>query len=96
MPWRRLCVTHRRLDGVVDDLLSTIKRGGERERVLVFEALTLLWVTCGHGEDTQFVRVYDELVPFVKSLAADKDSSTVAAKVGHGLCTPCMLVLGTR
>ncbi len=78
-----LCGQPRRLSGATDELLAIIRRGGEREKQLACEALVLLWIDCGQGEDSQFVRVQEELTPFILTSSSLKDAEVNAAQVRY-------------
>ena len=70
-------VVARRLSGVVEALQPLLMRGRGKECTLSCEVLPLLWIACGHGEDTAFVRLAEELQPLIRTSEEDVKAAEV-------------------
>jgi hypothetical protein len=73
-----------RLSAPVAAVLPCALRGGTRESTLAFETLSLLWISCGHGEDAAFVDLDAALAPFV--LGSEEEHRAVCALRCLGTC----------
>lgn len=82
-------VVARRLSGVVEALQPLLMRGRGKECTLSCEVLPLLWIACGHGEDTAFVRLAEELQPLIRTSEEDVKAAEVRVCALVCCCESC-------
>ncbi len=58
-------------------LQPLLLRGRGRECTLSCETLPLLWIACGHGEDSAYVRLAEDLQPLIRTCEEDVKATEV-------------------